>query len=199
MSRPEPSEPIFHILRNGEQDPSGPYSQNDLAVMIGEGQVRSFDYVFYPDLPGWTPISQVFDIESGNSAFETEGQNADSVAECVEFVKSRITPEEHIHYVAVQKMPAALGLTTAIHLTHPRSMVLTSQRIFIIHHKVLGTVEFDEFPLNQIASVSQTVKEGKDTGSFNIELKQQDDVDLGRLPIAQLGRMEDIATKLMAG
>ena len=50
-----------------------------------------------------------------------------------------------------------------------------------------------EYPLEQIEKGIKRLKPDKDTGVFNIVLKNGEWIEIDRIPLAQLERMEDLA------
>ncbi|MDF1811425.1 MAG: GYF domain-containing protein [Verrucomicrobiales bacterium] len=191
-----PEHQIFHILRNGEQEPIGPYSQNQLVELLNTKQIKSSDFVYYPELKGWKPMSQVFDFHQQVSNFGDEGQDPHVVTECFNFINSRSEPEEEIYYIAVQELPA-LSLTAAVRLTSPRSMIITNHRFCILNPKLMGAIDFDEYPLDQIVSGIKKIKTGKSTGIFNIVLKNGDWVEIDKIPLDQLAKLEQLSKELL--
>ena len=193
-----PEHQIFHILRNGEQEPIGPYSQNELVELLNQEQIRADDYVYYPELEGWKPLSQVFDLHQEVANFGDEGQDSHVVSECFNFINSRAEPGEEVYYIAVQELPA-LSLTAAVRLTSPKSMILTNCRFCILNPKMMGSIEFEEYPIDQISGGIKKLKGNRDTGIFNIVLKNGDWVELDKIPLAQLERMEHLAEVILNG
>ena len=191
-----PEHQIFHVLRRGEEEPIGPYSQNELVELLNTEQIHSFDYVYYPELSGWKKLSQVFDLHQKVSGFGSEGQDPEIVQQSFDFIDKRSEPEEEIYYIAVQHMPA-LSLTAAVKLTSPKSLVLTNHRFCVVFQKLMGDVEMREYPLEQVDSVLTKIKPGNEDGTFEIILKSGEVVDLDKIPSAQLGRLEMIASDFL--
>ncbi len=192
-----PEHQIFHILRQGEQEPIGPYSQNELVTMLNSDIIHANDYVYYPELDGWKRLNQVFDFHQEVTNFGNDGQDPHVVAESFNYINSRSEPGEEIYYVAVQSLPP-LSLTAAVRLTTPKSLILTNCRFCILNPRLIGTIDFQEFPIEQIVSGLKRLKSDKSVGAFNIVLRSGDWVEIDKIPIAQLERLEEIAATLIA-
>ena len=191
-----PEHQIFHILRKGDQEPIGPYSQNEIVELLNNSDVKSSDYVYYPELSGWKPLSQVFELHQKVTHFGDEGQDPDVVTQSFNYVDNRSEPDEEIYYIAVQHMPA-LSLTAKVKLTTPRSIVLTNHRVCVIHQKLMGDTEMDEYPLEQVESALKKIKSNAENGQFNIVLKSGNWVEVEKIPSAQLDRLEHLAGTLL--
>jgi len=98
-----PEYQIFSILRQGEEEPIGPYSQNQIVRLLNEGTIRPFDLIFYEDLGAWKPIRDVFEIHEGISNFVDEGQDKALVGEVFRGVQQLFGETEHVYYIAVQE------------------------------------------------------------------------------------------------
>ncbi|MDF1751315.1 MAG: DUF4339 domain-containing protein [Verrucomicrobiales bacterium] len=191
-----PEHQIFHILRNGEQEPIGPFSQNELVHLLNENQIRPSDFVYYPEMKGWKPMSQVFDLHQKVSNFGDEGQDPHIVSESFNYLVARDEPGEEIYYIAVQELPA-LSLTAAVRLSAPKSVLLTNCRFCILNPKLMGDIEFKEYPLEQIVNGIKKLKPGKTTGIFNIVLKNGDWIEVDKIPLDQLDRLEELSAEIL--
>jgi len=192
-----PEHQIFHILRNGEEEPIGPYSQDELVELLNTEQIRASDYVYYPELTGWKPLSQVFDFHQQISNFNDEGQDPQIVAETFSFIEKRSEPNEEVYYIAVQQMPALSTLTAAVKLSAPKSIILSNWRFCILSQKLMGSVDFQEYPIEQIEGSIKKIKAGANLGTFNIVLKSGDWVGIDRIPVAQLERLEHLSYTIL--
>jgi len=192
-----PEHQIFHILKVGDQDSIGPFSQKQLLELLKQKEIGHSDLVYYPELADWTPLSEVFDFHQGVTNFSDDGQDAEIVAESFAFIDSRSEPNEEIYYIAVQNFPA-LSLTSSVKLRSPKSVVLTSWRFCVIKPKLMGNTEFDEFMLDQIESAEAGYGLGSNHGTFTITPRFGDDEEVDHIPVQQLRRLETIAGELLA-
>ena len=192
-----PEYQIFSILRQGEQEPIGPYSQNELVELLKTEQIRSSDLVYYSDLTEWKPLSEVFDLHENIVNFEDHGQDRQLVNDAFEHISGLYGSDEPIYYIAVQDYPA-VSLTTAVRLTAPQSLALTEKRFCVITPKLIGDIEFEEYLLDQVAGVSVKLKTADDThGAFRIVLHSGERIEVDKLPVAQLNRLRHLAEPLV--
>ena len=193
ISEELPEHQIFHILKRGEQEPIGPYSQIQIGQLLNAGQIRASDYVYYPELSGWQVISRVFELHQQLNSFGDEGQDPRIVDDSFALVDSRSGSEENIYYIAVQHIPL-LKVTAAVTLTGPKSIVLTDHRIWVITPKVMGDTDFEEYDHHQIERVMKRLPQNQADGTFIIALRSGDLIETGKIPGPQLERLEQIAS-----
>lgn len=193
-----PEHQIFHVLRQGETEPIGPYSQNQLVELLNEEAIRPNDFVYYPELSGWKSLSQVFDLHQRIANFDDEGQDPHVVSESFALVSERCEPGENIYYVAVQHVPA-LSLTAAVKFTSPKSFVVTDLRIFVITPKFMSTPHTQEYAIEEIEKVIKRVGSKDRDGKFILVLKSGEWVEIDKIPADQLERAETIVEELISG
>jgi hypothetical protein len=185
-----PEYQIFSILRQGEEEPIGPYSQNQIVRLLNEGAIRPFDLIFYEDLGAWKPIRDVFEIHEGISNFVDEGQDKALVGEVFRGVQQLFGENEHVYYIAVQEKGALnLGGLSAVALTESRALVA--------HHKQ-GKLELEAHLWGHVASARLIRKPNNALGTFHVDLYSGSSVSVDRIPQLQLERLEQIAADLCA-
>ena len=192
ISEELPEHQIFHILKQGEQESIGPYSQIQIGELLNTGEIKASDYVYYPELSGWETLSQVFELHQKLNSFGDEGQEPHIVDQSFALVDSLSEPDERIYYIAVQHIPL-LRVTAAVTLTGPRSIVLTDNRICVLTPKLIGNIDIAEYHHEQIEGVMKKVPRDKEDGTFIIALRTGDWVETGKIPRPQLERLEQIA------
>jgi hypothetical protein len=192
-----PEYQIFHILKLGEQQPTGPFSQRELLALLNDGEIHVTDLVYYSELRDWMPISEVFEVEKQLTRFGDEGQDPEIVAQTFGFIESRREDNEEIYYIAVQNIPA-LSLTATVKLRAPRSVVLTSRRFCIVKPKLMSDISFEEFPLDEISNAEIDIDSGADSGAFEIVPRLGERSIVDQIPVAQLARLEQISGELLA-
>lgn len=190
-----PEYQIFSVLRQGEESPIGPYSQNQLVELLNEGAIKSKDFVFYEGLADWTPISEVFDLHQAIANFEDDGQDREMLTDAFNDLTASLQEGEDIFYIAVQDLPA-LSLTGPVRLTSPVSIAITSHRISVIHHRMTGTLDFDNYPIDDVCDADKRTKPGEKKGVFSILLNSGERIDTDKLPLNQLDRLAEIAAEL---
>ena len=102
-SAEEEEEMLFSVMRRGETEGVGPYSQEAILLMLNEGQLSAQGSLFYEGLEDWTPIEAVFEIQEQISHFVDDGQDRERVAECFREVSKVLAVGEDIYYIAVQE------------------------------------------------------------------------------------------------
>ena len=193
MKEELPEHQIFHVLRRGEEDPMGPFSQNELVELLNRGEVRPTDFVYYPQLVEWTPFAEVFDLHQGLNHIGSEGQDPESVMETFAYMEKRSEQDENIYYIAVQKF-ASLSLTATIRM--PQSVILTNTRFCVYKPKLMGDPAFEEIPVSAIEKV-EAGYDG-DYGIFEIVPRFGDPLGVNQIPVAQLERLEEVAGDLLS-
>lgn len=191
-----PEHQIFHLLREGEQESSGPYSQNEIVELLNNGTLKTSDYVFYPALTDWKRLTEVFDLHQQVNTHGNEGQDPDIVAESFAFMDKRSEDGEDIYYIAVQAV-RPLRLTASVRLRAPHSVVLTNLRFCVIKPKLVGEPEFNEFRLDELESTLVVLEDGDADGSFKIIPRFGDSEEVDQIPAEQLNRLEEISADLV--
>ncbi len=192
ISEELPEHQIFHILKQGGQEPIGPYSQIQIVQLLNAGQIQATDFVYYPELSGWEQLSKVFELHQQLTNFGDEGQEPQIVNQSYNLVDSLSEPEERIYYIAVQHIPLR-RVTAAVQLTAPKSIVLTDGRICVLSPKLMGNVDVYHYYYEQIESVMKKVPRDEQDGTFIIVLRSGDWVETGKIPKPQLELLEKIA------
>jgi len=185
-----PEYQIFSILRQGEEEPIGPYSQNQIVRLLNEDVIRPSDLIYYEDLGAWKPIRDVFEIHEGISNFVDEGQDKVIVGEVFRGIQQLFGEHEHVFYIAVQeKGPIHLGGLSAI--------ALTASRLLVAHHKS-GKLELEAHLWPNVGNAYLNRKAGQALGAFHVDLYSGTSFDIERIPQMQLERLEQIANEIRA-
>jgi len=185
-----PEYQIFSILRQGEEEPIGPYSQNQIVRLLNEGMIRPMDLIYYDDLGAWKPIRDVFEIHEGISNFVDEGQDKAIVGEVFRGIQQLFGEHEQVYYIAIQeKGPLSLGALDAI--------ALTETRVFVAHHRQ-GKLELEAYLWGNVAGARLNRKPNNHLGTFQIDLHSGTSLTVDRIPQLQLEKLEQIANDLCA-
>ena len=184
-----PEYQIFSILKSGSDEALGPYSQNEIVELLNQGSVRSSDLIFYEGLESWQPLGEIFELHQAIANFEDDGQDHAVVAEVFSEMTKILSDDEDIFYIAIQDKPA-------IRLKGPSSVMITEKRICIVHHKLTGKLDYEAYFHDEIHVAAVRVKMGADFGAFSLLLKSGDRIEVDRLPVAQLKRLEQLAGEL---
>ncbi len=183
-----PEYQIFSILRQGEEQPIGPYSQNQIVRLLNEGAIRPHDLVYYDDIGEWRPLREVFEIHEGISNFVDEGQDKAVVGEIFRAIQQLFGDDVPVYYIAVQERgPLGIGGTEAV--------ALTNSRIFVARHKQ-GRVELEAYLWSHISGTHMSRKPNHPTGTFRVDLYSGSHLDIDRIPQAQLERLDQISREV---
>ncbi len=188
-----PEYQIFSILRQGETEPIGPYSQNEIVELLREGDVGKDDLVYYPELSEWTPLSEVFEVHENIVNFEDHGQDPEYVEQAFNYISQNSEEGESVYYIAVQNYPA-VSLTTAVRLKAPQSLVLTDRRFCYVKPKLIGDIiEFEAYSLDEIVAVASKIKStDASEGVFCVVLSSGEQIETDKIPVAQLGYLKNL-------
>src|SRR5690554_5222932 len=102
MSDTEATGIQFSILKRGERDPKGPYTQDGLLSLLNEGEVALNDFVYYDGIGEWKPIHEVFEVQEQITHFVDDGQDTQRVGVAFREVSNVVGSGESIYYIAVQ-------------------------------------------------------------------------------------------------
>jgi Bacterial PH domain len=189
----------YHILKAGDSNPTGPFSKHQVDAMISGEQIKGSDFIYFPEANGWKRISELFYFpQEIGKEFSQEGQDAEIVAESFKFINERAQKNENLYYIAVQELPA-LSLTAAVRLTMPKSIVITDKRICILEPKLVGKTTFQEVAIAQIKNgLKHEPKTGANTGAFVFVLLSGEWLEIPKIPVQQLIRLEETMQWILA-
>ncbi|MFT5471032.1 MAG: hypothetical protein ACI8UO_006165 [Verrucomicrobiales bacterium] len=186
-----PEYQVFSILRNGEDVPIGPYSQNEIVTLLNERRLNSNDKVFYEGLSEWAPLGDVFTIHEGIANFEDDGQDREVVGKVFLEISKVSTDHEEVYYVAVQEK-------TGLRLKGPDAVIVTSFRLCISHQKLTGKREFDMYYWEDIHNTASKITAGEETGTFSVLLRLGERIEVPKIPRRQLLRLAELAREMRA-
>lgn len=186
----EEEEMLFSVMRRGETEGVGPYSQEAILLMLNEGQLSAQDFVFYEGLEDWTPIEAVFEIQEQISHFVDDGQDRERVAECFREVSKVLAVGEDIYYIAVQEKSGILSKARTC-------VIMTNKRLFLLHERRGG----NELESHRWDSVTNTLMkdEGHGLATFSVLLHREKRLDVPHLPTAQVHRLFKLFQELSDG
>ena len=193
MSNPPelPEYQIFSILRKGEEEPIGPYSQNEIIELLNGGYVDKHDLVYYESLGEWRSLGDVFNIHEAIANFEDDGQDAKVVANVFMEVSQIVEEDENIYYIAVQEKPA-------LRLTSPDAIVITDLRLCHVHHKLTGKRDIDIYFWEDVHNTVAKTSANESTGTFSLLLNTSERIEVQRIPKDQLQRISQLSRELRA-
>lgn len=182
-----PPEIQFSILKRGQRDPEGPYSEHELLSKINDGEVSQQDMVYYEGLGEWKPISEVFEIHEQISHFVDDGQDTTKVAIAFREVNNIVGESEDIYYIAVQEKAGLLSKTK-------QCVILTDRHIFLLHEKRVG-YELEAHPWKNVTNTLMR-DEGRGLGTFSILLGGEKRVDVCHIPLKQVQRLFQLSQEM---
>ncbi|MCH1409978.1 MAG: DUF4339 domain-containing protein [Verrucomicrobiales bacterium] len=183
----QPIEIQFSILKRGEPDSRGPFTEQDILAQLNAGEITSEDMVFYEGLGEWKPIGEVFEIQEQISHFVDDGQDKQKVAVAFREVSNVVGSEEDIFYIAVQAKAGLLGKTK-------QCVIVTDTHVFMLHEKRVGY----ELEAHLWKTVTNTLMrdEGRGLGTFSILLGGEKRVDVCHIPLKQVQRLFQLSQEI---
>ena len=183
----EPAEVVFSVLRKDEETPIGPYTQEDILLLLQSGQLHTDDQVYYEGMESWEPINQVFEVQQQISHFVDNGQDRTKVAEAFEEISEVLASGEDIYYIAIQERTGLLHKNKV-------TVIPTNKRLLLLHEKRHGY----ELESQRWESISNTLMkdEGKGLATFSVLLQMEKRIDIPHLPIAQVQQLFKLSQEL---
>ncbi len=183
----QPIEIQFSILKRGEPDSRGPFTEHDILAQLNAGEITSEDMVFYEGLGEWKPIGEVFEIQEQISHFVDDGQDKQKVAVAFREVSNVVGSEEDIFYIAVQAKAGLLSKTK-------QCVIVTDTHVFMLHEKRVGY----ELEAHLWKTVTNTLMrdEGRGLGTFSILLSGEKRVDVCHIPLKQVQRLFQLSQEI---
>jgi hypothetical protein len=183
----QPIEIQFSILKRGEPDSRGPFTEQDILAQLNAGEITSEDMVFYEGLGEWKPIGEVFEIQEQISHFVDDGQDKQKVAVAFREVSNVVGSEEDIFYIAAQAKAGLLSKTK-------QCVIVTDTHVFILHEKRVGY----ELEAHLWKTVTNTLMrdEGRGLGTFSILLSGEKRVDVCHIPLRQVQRLFQLSQEI---
>ena len=177
----------FFVLKRGSKEPEGPFSDEDLVIMMNTGELSIFDFVFHEGLGEWKPIDEVFEVHEQISHFVDDGQDTEKVALAFREVGNVVGNSEDIYYVAVQAKAGLLSKTM-------QCVIITDKHVFIMHEKRVGF----ELEAHLWKDITNTLMrdEGKGLGTYSILLGAEKRIDVLHLPLKQVQRLFQLSQEM---
>lgn len=181
--------PMFSILKRGERDPWGPYSQDDLLALLNGHEISVHDYVYYDGIGEWKPIHEVFDVQEEITHFVDDGQDTQRVGIAFREVSNVVGPGESIYYIAVQAKAGLLSKTK-------QCVIVTDRHLFILTETRRG-YELEAHPWKAITNTLMR-DEGKGLGIFSVLLGGERRSDVAHIPLKQVHRLFQLSQEMRA-
>ncbi|MDH4410299.1 MAG: hypothetical protein QE273_11845 [Verrucomicrobiales bacterium] len=184
------TEILFSILKRGERDPLGPYSEEDLLDLLNAEQVSIHDYVYYDGIGEWKPIHEVFEVQEQITHFVDDGQDTQRVGIAFREVSNVVGKGESIYYIAVQAKVGLLSKTK-------QCVILTDRHLFIMTENRKG-YELEAHPWKAVTNTLMR-DEGKGLGTFSILLGGERRTDIAHIPLKQVHRLFQLSQEMKEG
>ena len=181
---------LFSILKRGERDPLGPYSEEDLLALLNAEQVSIHDYVYYDGIGEWKPIHEVFEVQEQITHFVDDGQDTQRVGIAFREVSNVVGKGESIYYIAVQANVGLLSKTK-------QCVILTDRHLFIMTENRKG-YELEAHPWKAVTNTLMR-DEGKGLGTFSILLGGERRSDIAHIPLKQVHRLFQLSQEMKEG
>jgi len=183
----QPGDIQFSILKRGEPDSRGPFTEQNILAQLNAGEITSEDMVFYEGLGEWKPIGEVFEIQEQISHFVDDGQDKQKVAAAFREVFNVVGSDEDIFYIAVQAKAGLLSKTK-------QCVIVTDTHLFMLHEKRVGY----ELEAHLWKTVTNTLMcdEGRGFGTFSILLGGEKRVDVCHIPLRQVQRLFQLSQEI---
>lgn len=186
----EAPEILFSILRLGERDPIGPFTEADLLKLFNDGQVGQDDMVYYDDLGEWKPIHEVFEVQEQISHFVDDGQDTQKVGIAFREVSNVVGSGESIYYIGVQAKVGLLSKTK-------QCVIITDRHLFLMTDKRVG-YELEAHPWKAVTNTLMR-DEGRGLGTFSILLGGEKRTDVCHIPLKQIQRLFQLSQEMKEG
>jgi len=181
---------LFSILKLGERDPRGPYTQEDLLDLMNQGEIGMSDMVYYEGIGEWKPIQEVFEVQEQITHFVDDGQDTQRVGIAFREVSNVVGPGESIYYIAVQAKVGLLSKTK-------QCVVITDRNLFLLTETRRG-YELEAHPWKSVTNTLMR-DEGKGLGTFSILLGVERRSDIAHIPLKQVHRLFQLSQEMKQG
>jgi hypothetical protein len=178
---------LFSILKRGERDPRGPFTEGDLLALLNAEEIGINDFVYFDGIGEWKPLHEVFEIQEQITHFVDDGQDTQRVGIAFREVSNVVAPGESIYYIAVQ---ARAGLLSKA----KQCIAITDRHLFILSENRRG-YELEAHPWKSITNTLMR-DEGKGLGTFSILLGGERRLDLLHIPLQQVQRLFQLSQEM---
>ncbi len=181
---------LFSVLKRGERDPLGPYSDEELLALLNAEQISVQDYVYYDGIGEWKPLHEVFEVQEQITHFVDDGQDTQRVGIAFREVSNVVGVGESIYYIAVQAKAGLLSKTK-------QCLILTDRHLFLMTENRKG-YELEAHPWKAVTNTLMR-DEGKGLGTFSILLGGERRTDIAHIPLKQVHRLFQLSQEMKEG
>lgn len=181
---------LFSILKRGERDPRGPFTEEDLLALLNADEIGINDFVYYDGIGEWKPLHEVFDIQEQITHFVDDGQDTQRVGIAFREVSNIVGQGESIYYIAVQAKAGLLSKTK-------QCVILTDRHLFLMTEIRKG-YELEAHPWKAVTNTLMR-DEGKGLGTFSLLLGGERRTDIAHIPLKQVHRLFQLSQEMKEG
>lgn len=181
---------LFSILKRGERDPRGPFTEEDLLALLNADEIGINDFVYYDGIGEWKPLHEVFDIQEQITHFVDDGQDTQRVGIAFREVSNIVGQGESIYYIAVQAKAGLLSKTK-------QCVILTDRHLFLMTENRKG-YELEAHPWKAVTNTLMR-DEGKGLGTFSLLLGGERRTDIAHIPLKQVHRLFQLSQEMKEG
>jgi hypothetical protein len=181
---------LFSILKRGERDPRGPFTEEDLLALLNNDEIGINDFVYYDGIGEWKPLHEVFEIQEQITHFVDDGQDTQRVGIAFREVSNVVGQGESIYYIAVQAKVGLLSKTK-------QCVILTDRHLFIMTENRKG-YELEAHPWKAVTNTLMR-DEGKGLGTFSLLLGGERRTDIAHIPLKQVHRLFQLSQEMKEG
>lgn len=181
---------LFSILKRGERDPRGPYTEENLLALLNTDEIGINDFVYYDGIGEWKPLHEVFEIQEQITHFVDDGQDTQRVGIAFREVSNVVGQGESIYYIAVQAKVGLLSKTK-------QCVILTDRHLFIMTENRKG-YELEAHPWKAVTNTLMR-DEGKGLGTFSLLLGGERRTDIAHIPLKQVHRLFQLSQEMKEG
>jgi hypothetical protein len=181
---------LFSILKRGERDPRGPFTEEDLLALLNADEIGINDFVYYDGIGEWKPLHEIFEIQEQITHFVDDGQDTQRVGIAFREVSNVVGQGESIYYIAVQAKVGLLSKTK-------QCVILTDRHLFIMTENRKG-YELEAHPWKAVTNTLMR-DEGKGLGTFSLLLGGERRTDIAHIPLKQVHRLFQLSQEMKGG
>lgn len=181
---------LFSILKRGERDPRGPFTEEDLLALLNAEEIGINDFVYYDGIGEWKPLHEVFEIQEQITHFVDDGQDTQRVGIAFREVSNVVGQGESIYYIAVQAKAGLLSKTK-------QCVILTDRHLFLMTENRKG-YELEAHPWKAVTNTLMR-DEGKGLGTFSLLLGGERRTDIAHIPLKQVHRLFQLSQEMKEG
>jgi hypothetical protein len=186
-----PEYQVFHVFREGDLEPCGPYSQDQLVWLLNQDALARSDLVYYPGLDTWRPLHEVFDFHERVANFQADGHD-DGLVNAAFLELSRLCRHgEELFDIATQEKSVFAPLRVKV-------VAVSSHGLWLGSLGRKGDFEGGRVEWDEIDHVSAHFPLRWDQGVLAVALACGSGVEVNRLPRRPLRRIVSMARDIAA-